>query len=63
MVREDTDEKKVNRINKAIENSNNILNVKTPTITVDDLSKNDVKKAVEKESVPKVTIDDIWGSK
>jgi hypothetical protein len=63
MVREDTDEKKVSRINKAIENSNAILNVKTPTITVDDLSKTDVKRVVEKESVPKVTIDDIWGSK
>lgn len=62
MSKDDTDEKKVNRINKVISNSNTILNVKTPEITVDDLSKSDSKKDVEKEVIPKVSSADIWGN-
>lgn len=62
MLRDDTDEKKVNRINKVISNSNTILNVKTPEITVEDVTKVENKKEVERDNIPKATAADIWGS-
>ena len=62
MLRDDTDEKKVNRINKVISNSNTILNVKTPEITLEDVTKVEGKKEVEKDNIPKATAAEIWGS-
>ena len=63
MLKDDTDEKKVRRVNKVIENSNTILNVRTPTITIEDITKQDNKKEVMKEQIPRVSVEDIWGSK
>lgn len=61
VMKDDTDEKRVRRINKVLENSNNILNVKTPYMSVEEIGKYDTNKNVVENPIPKVSSKDIWG--